>query len=92
MAKMIALRKSAKAENGDVVKKVESVRDQTTFRGMAVTGKYLHENDNRWCIKNTRYSSNIKQPSLFLRKTTMKTTTVGVSKTPGSAFLIKQPS
>jgi hypothetical protein len=32
-------------------------KDLISFRKFTATGKYLHENDIRWCIKNTKFTS-----------------------------------
>lgn len=38
----------------------DSKKDETKdppFRNFAPTGKYLHENDRRWCLRHTKLSS-----------------------------------
>jgi hypothetical protein len=44
---------------------------ELTFRKFAATGKYLHENDIRWCIKNTKISSEKETIKWFKRFRTL---------------------
>ena len=49
----------------------KKVPNELTFRKFNATGKYLHETDIRWCIKNTKISSEKETIKWFKRFRTL---------------------
>jgi hypothetical protein len=45
----------------------KKVPNELTFRKFNATGKYLHDTDIRWCIKNTKISSEKETIKWFKR-------------------------